>query len=223
MKTTVAFLFLLATSVFTCRANSAEPDTIFAATENKPLVKPIFNFDARYTLIDRKLVLLNGIKFGLEWKEKVRTGLGIYLLSTPFYKEIGPFPETNGSVTGRLRFGYVAGYTEYVLYRSEKWEFSTPLQFGAGPLYYDYKNAAGHSRRTDRQTIYLVEPSITGHYKFFYWLGIGAGAGYRQILNQPTQLNNDLDAPVFYIRGKLFLGELYKGLRQNQEKRKAAG
>ena len=208
--------------VLTClllAGSTLQADSLDTEPVKKRMVKPVFNFDTRYSFIDHETVRLSGLKFGLEWKEKVRTGLGLYLLSTPLTRQINPPNGATAPLTATLRFGYIAGFGEYIIFQNKKWELSTPNQVGFGNLFYEYKDATGHYQRTDQQRILLLEPSVTGHYKIFYWLGLGAGAGYRQVLIPENSLAHDLDAPIYYFKVKLFLGDLYKELFRNPEKK----
>jgi hypothetical protein len=180
------------------------------AIQKVRLARLVFNFDARYSFIDRESVRISGVKVGVEWKETVRTGLGMYFLSSTLH---GMVPDPAGSTVpleARLRFGYFAGFAEYILHHSERWEVSVPLQAGMGTLFYEFFDSDGKPHRVDRQGIFLVEPSVSGHYKLFYWIGVGAGAGYRQIINPEIKLAHDLNAPIYYLKIKLFIGELIK-------------
>jgi hypothetical protein len=62
----------------------------------------------------------------------------------------------------------------------------------------------------------VVEPSLTGHVRVFRWAGMGAGVGWRQPVFVPTAVQRELNGPVFYVRAKLFLGDLAKVVRGKQ-------
>lgn len=214
------FLTILLTGIFIVfcpvllNAGVIEQDTI---PGKKHLGKLISNFDSRYSFIDKETVKINGIKLGMEWNERWRTGLGIYFLSNRFNKPEDAVASLPGKQIANLRFRYFVLYGEYIFLQNRKWEISAPMQAGMGTLYYKYKDETGQQIKTDRQLIYLAEPSVAAHYKIFYWLGIGAGAGYRQVLNPDSSLAHDLDEPIYYGKVKLFLGELYKEYIKKRE------
>ena len=212
MKAVCLVLVWLCSAAPPLLAQPVLPDSAAVEPEKKRAAKPVFNFDTRYSFIDDETVRISGVKFGVEWRQKVRTGFGLYLLSTTLTQQLAPLPGTTDPVTANLRFGYIAGFGEYIIFQNKKWELSTPNQVGLGNLHYDFKDSNGNLQRTHRQRILVLEPSVTGHYKFFYWLGLGAGAGYRQIVNPEHRLAHDLNAPIYYAKVKLFVGELYREL-----------
>lgn len=48
------------------------------------LAKPrvVAFFDARYSIINGRFCIINGLKLGLEWKNRLRTGAAVYFLSS---------------------------------------------------------------------------------------------------------------------------------------------
>jgi hypothetical protein len=45
---------------------------------------------------------------------------------------------------------------------------------------------------------------------------MGAGVGWRQPVFVPVSVQKELNGPVFYVRAKLFLGDLLKVVRGRQ-------
>lgn len=174
--------------------------------------RPVFNFDSRYSFINHQQVRISGFKIGVEWIEKFRTGLGFYGLSTTLNKELEVIKDPQERLDGRFRFNYLALYGEYVLLSRQKWEVSFPLQFGLGIMSIESRDKRGIPRDNDSKPIALTEPSITAHYKFFPWIGIGAGAGYRYMLSSQNKVEHSFDSPIYYIKAKLFVGEIFKSL-----------
>ncbi|MCW5918764.1 MAG: hypothetical protein KIS71_03175, partial [Bacteroidetes bacterium] len=56
----------------------------------------------------------------------------------------------------------------------------------------------------------LFEPAITGHYKLIRWVGIGFGVGYRVMLKNNKQLKDNLSSPIYILRLKIFVDEIYR-------------
>ncbi|WP_400190194.1 hypothetical protein [Hymenobacter sp. B81] len=178
--------------------------------------RPVFQFDQRYSVLQGNMVGINGVKLGVEWRGRLRTGLGLYFLSSGVPTD-KPLPG-NAPVGTRdeVRFRYAALYGEYVVLGTPRWEVSVPVQAGLGRYYLRYQFPDGSSYRTTKKSIWLVEPTIGGHMRVFRWVGVGAGAGYRQALFTADKLEDDISGLIFYGRVKLFLGDLYKVVRGRQ-------
>lgn len=186
-------------------------------------VKIIASFDGRYSVIRKQSVDIFGAKIGLEFNKRWRAGLGIYgLLFPEQYSGSISRATTEGSTTipyhADLHFWYVAAYAEYVALKTKRWELSIPLQFGVGrtdiAAYRDDTGAQLQSlRNKNSQTVYLVEPSVVGHYKVFSWIGIGAGLGYRQMLHADDRMNKNFDNFTYILKVKLFPADLFRVLK----------
>lgn len=189
-------------------ASIAFPDSLF--TEHKSGPHFVFNFDTRYTLFGNNPARISGLKAGLEWRNRLRTGLGFYALSTPLKTRLPITTPDQQAIEAQVKFRYVAVYGEYVLLKNKKWEASLPVQLGFGSTLNVYQDASGNVQRTTKVPLWLIEPSVSGHYKVFPWVGIGAGAGYRQMLTHTNRESDKLNGPIYYLKVKLFTGELYR-------------
>ncbi|WP_157547503.1 hypothetical protein [Hymenobacter sp. DG25A] len=176
----------------------------------------VFQFDQRFSLLNQKVVGINGLKLGVEWRGRLRTGLGFYMLSGGVPTR-APLPPTMPAGTrDELRFRYGVAYAEYVLIGTPRWELSTPTQLGVGRYYARYQQPDGQVTRTPKRNIFIVEPSVAGHVRVFRWVGLGAGVGYRQMMFIDDELENELSGLIFFGRAKLFLGDFYKIVRGRQ-------
>lgn len=194
-------------------AHVAPPDTSQVRQSHRRVV---FQFDQRYSLLNGSIVGINGLKAGIEWRGRLRTGLGVYLLSDGVPTDVALPAHLPAGTRDELRFRYVAAYGEYVVVGTPRWELSTPTQLGIGRYYARYEKPDGAVERTPKQLIYILEPSVAGHVRIFRWIGLGAGGGYRQMLFQANALESELNGPIFFGRVKLFLGDLYKIVRGRQ-------
>ena len=70
--------------------------------------------------------------------------------------------------------------------------------------------------KTPRQFMGVVEPTLAGQLRVFRWAGAGTGLGWRQPFFVPGNIQRELNGPVFYLRANLFLGELFKVLKQRE-------
>ncbi|KAA9327060.1 hypothetical protein F0P96_17620 [Hymenobacter busanensis] len=176
----------------------------------------VFQFDQRYSLLQGQTVGINGLKLGVEWRGRLRTGLGLYFLSTGVPTN-APVPEFIPPGTeDKVRFRYAALYGEYVVVGTPRWEVSLPVQAGLGRYYIRYQYPDGTFYRTPKRNIWLIEPTIGGHMRVFRWVGLGAGVGYRQALLTADKLEDDISGVVFYGRVKLFLGDFIKVVRGHE-------
>lgn len=211
-KIFLSWLFLLGASLAAQALPAANPDSLVIVPE-KAGPHFVFNFDTRYTLLQNAPARISGLKAGLEWHNRLRTGFGFYALSSPITTKLPVLKPDDPQIEARVKFNYAAVYAEYVMLRNRKWELSVPVQLGFGKTLNVYHNQAGQVQRTERIPLWLVEPSVSGHYKVYPWVGLGAGAGYRQMLNASKRETQHLTAPIYYIKVKLFTGELYRLLR----------
>ncbi|OON68499.1 hypothetical protein [Hymenobacter sp. CRA2] len=173
----------------------------------------VFQFDQRYSLLQGALVGINGVKLGVEWRGRLRTGVGLYFLSSAVPTRETPPVFVPPGAEDKVRFRYAALYGEYVLIGNPRWELSTPVQAGVGRYYTRYQYPDGTVYHSPRRTIWLIEPTVGGHMRVFRWVGIGGGVGYRQALLTADKLEDDISGVIFYGRVKLFLGDLYKVVR----------
>ncbi|RYU75831.1 hypothetical protein [Hymenobacter persicinus] len=175
--------------------------------------RPVFQLDVRNSILNHRYVTLLGLKLGVEWRTRVRTGLGVYLLSSPIPSR-QPLPaELPAATRNELRFRYVAAYGEYVLLRNRRWELSSQLQMGVGKSYSRYFVPDGTVLRSPKRTIWLTEPTVAAQLRIFRWFSLGSGLGWRQPVFVNELLQHELNGPVFYGRAKVSLGDLYKTLR----------
>ncbi|UYZ63532.1 hypothetical protein [Hymenobacter weizhouensis] len=193
--------------------SAATDDTTFVRQAHR---RPVFQFDQRFSLLQGKLVGINGLKAGVEWRGRWRAGLGVYLLSGGVPTRGGVPAALPAATRDELRFRYVSAYGEYVLIGNPRWELSVPLQLGVGNFYSKYYLPDGSVQRSPKELIYMVEPTAMSHFRVFRWIGLGAGAGYRQMVFVNDQLEDQLSGVIFTGRVKLFLGDLYKVVRGRQ-------
>jgi hypothetical protein len=173
-------------------------------------------YDSRYSIINRHFTTINGLKLGVELKNRLRMGGAIYFLSRGVPTR-QPRPDNAAEdAPAELRFRYLAGYGEYVLLENRRWELSTQLQLGLGSAQVLYTTEAGKFGRTPRSLLGVVEPTVAGHVRVFRWAGVGAGVGWRQPVFVPVSVQRELNGPVFYVRAKLFLGDLLKVAKGKQ-------
>lgn len=196
------------------RAAATQPDDSLSVRQ--PHRRPVFQLDIRNSIVNRRFVVVPGLKLGIEWQGRLRTGIGVYLLSNGIPSRQPIPPGLPATTKAELRLRYVAGYGEYVVLGNPRWEIATQLQLGVGKTYAYYILPDESRIRSPKRVIWLVEPSLAAQMRVYRWLALGSGLGWRQpvFVNNLTQ--RELNGPVFYGRVKLSLGDLYKVFRGRQ-------
>jgi hypothetical protein len=166
--------------------------------------------DARGSFISNENVRLLGIKAGLEHGGRVRYGIGYSFLITPV--EHQEDVEGVGSVTTRLKLGYVTPYFSYAFYQRGPWEVSIPVQMGIGGGRLVYDDAEGDRHTLKKAFVFLYEPAMTVQYRFLRYFGIGAGWGFRLAFTN-AELDEGLNAPIYLFGLKVFMGDLWRDVQ----------
>lgn len=195
--------------------HSAAPayDSTFVRQSHR---RAVFQFDQRFSILNGKVVGINGLKGGIEWRGRWRAGLGFYRLSGGVPTRI-PLPEGMPAGTrDDVRFRYMVAYGEYVFIGNPRWEVSAPLQLGVGSYYTKFYLPNNSVQRSSSRVLYILEPSVAAHYRIFRWVGVGAGTGYRQIAFTGKRPDDQLSGIIFSGRVKLFLGDFIKVVRGHE-------
>ena len=176
----------------------------------------VAQYDSRYSIINRHFTTINGLKLGVEFKNRFRLGTAIYFLSTGVPTRQARPDNAAEDAAAELRFRYLAAYAGYVLLETPRWELSTTLQLGLGSVYVLYENDDGDLDKTPHDFLGVVEPAVAAQFRVFHWAGIGTGVGWRQPVFVPVAIQKELNGPVFYLRANLFLGELLRVMKRNE-------
>ncbi len=190
--------------------DTARPAPVFA---HRRLVVQI---DSRYSIINSKFSIINGVKLGLEWRGRVRTGAAFYFLSSRIPTRLEPPDNAADEADATLRFYNVALYGEYIVLANRRWELGANLQGGMGAVRIEYTNDDYNRVRSPRDFIALVEPSMAAEMRLFSWASLGAGAGWRQPLFVPQIVRREISGPIFYLRAKVLIGPLIRTVRHQE-------
>ena len=163
-------------------------------------LKPDFSIDARRTLFQKEWAAVMGLKFGVEYRRIHRLGIGVYFLNTRVFDDVFE-PEIPGIDELEYEFNYSTIYYDRVLFFNRKWEFGSTLHLGGGKIRAFYRNPENQNDRIeiDSQDFSTIELSIYGEYNILFWLGVGVGTGYRQVLGAGSDLNSDFSSPIFVV------------------------
>jgi len=176
----------------------------------------VAQYDSRYSIINHHFTTINGLKLGIEFKNRFRTGAAIYFLSTGVPTRRAKPENAAEDADAELRFRYLAAYAGYALIETKRWEISANLQLGMGSAYLLYENFDGDLDKTPRDFLGVVEPAMAAQLRVFRWAGVGTGVGWRQPVFVPAAIQKELNGPVFYLRANVFLGELIKVMKDKE-------
>ncbi|MDQ2773059.1 MAG: hypothetical protein M3Y54_21455 [Bacteroidota bacterium] len=176
----------------------------------------VAQYDSRYSILNHHFTTINGLKLGIEFKNRFRLGAAIYFLSTGVPSRQPAPGNAAEDADAQIRFRYLAAYAGYALLETRRWEISGNLQLGLGSAYVVYENMAGGLDKTPRDFMGVVEPTLAAQLRVFRWAGAGTGLGWRQPFFVPGNIQRELNGPVFYLRANLFLGELFKVLKERE-------
>lgn len=181
-----------------------------------PRSRFVAQYDSRYSIVSHHLTAVNGLKLGVEFKNRFRTGAAVYLPSTGVPTRQAAPPEAAPGYDAQIRFRYLAAYAAYALLETRRWELSANLQLGLGYAYVHYQNRAGDQAKTPREFMGVAEPTLAAQLRVYRWAGAGTGLGWQQPVFVPGAIQRELNGPVFYLRANLFLGELVKVLKNGE-------
>ena len=219
-KGSSAFVFFLISlfPYFPISSSAQVVDSIRTSFHKKP--KLIGGINSKNTFINGFLSPVYTASAGLDFNHTVRIGAGYSWLqvfpyenekdNTPFYID-KTFSDASGiyTVHPALRFNYVNLFFEYVYFKSNKWQFSVPLQVGVGNSEYQY-NFNEKNISEDKHTILLYEPTVSGQYRIIKWFGIGLDVGYRIMLISNKNIGGKFNSPILNAGAIIYWGELYR-------------
>jgi hypothetical protein len=201
------------TGLFSVPAQGQFLDTIRASFRVKP--KFLFLLDTYNSFVSSEGANTFGLRAGLEFNKRVRISAGYYNLVSDIVKRktvTDVFPNDT-SLNARLDMNYFPVCFEYVFYNKYPWELSVPLNIGAGKSYFwYYRNAAGEQGRIDEKTVVLGIVSAGAQYKIMKWFGVGAGLGYRVMLVDNSNINENFNSVIYSLNLRIFLDEVAKSL-----------
>jgi len=208
MRARLVILLILAAST----AHAQLIDSIAGFLEEKPRV--VARLDARGGFISNRSVRFVGVKLGLEHERRFQYGIGYSMLFPAEGRDV----VVDGRIeSGRLRMGYVAPYVDYAFFKRGNWEARIPFQIGIGAGSLTYRDAEGRRRTAARSGLILYEPAMTIQYRFLRYFGIGAGWGFRLVIQTGDDLGERLTAPVYLFGLRVFLGEMVRDARGASE------
>jgi len=188
-------------------------DSIALFLEEPP--RPVLRLDMRGSFISNQNVRLMGVKLGLEHSRRFQYGIGYTFLFTPVHGEVDV--EGLGPTETRLRVGYFTPYVDYAFYQRGPWEVRLPVQIGIGAGSVVYDDADGKTQKWARTGLITYEPAMTVQYRFLKYFAVGAGWGFRLVIQTGDKLGENLNAPIYTLGFKVFFEDLWRDMEQKDE------
>jgi hypothetical protein len=162
-----------------------------------------FQFDNRYSNINGNQVTIFGSKVGVQYRKMTRFGIGGSFILHPIDVYI---TNRKGKITGdtKISFWYFSIFNDWILYKSKHWETFFTEQIGFGKPELVQTITKGNVITERDPNLYVNEISWQANYKITPWIGVGAGFGYRNILNQESVLKSRFNAPVYIFKVIVF-------------------
>lgn len=226
MKTLAVAILLLIISTGTYAqdstgidSSSAQVDTIPPRPKATFVSNVVFQFDNRNERYFDERGRMNGIKLGLEFYKRFRTGISFYN-NNDFYKLMPP--NASDTLSQTARFGYSTYFGELVIYRNFRWDLGVFGTLGSGRILvnnFDTKSALPAFIGQDTvNNVGIRDFGVSAQYKVFPWLGVGLGYGIRQVdVPDNKMLARAFTEPHLDFKMKLFLGYIYKGLFKKEK------
>lgn len=207
-------LFLMLSGLSLHAQTLAEFDTIPAKPKARAVSNIVFQFDNRNERYYDVRARMNGLRIGMEYYKRLRTGFGFYG-NNNFYEM--RYPMRSDTLSQSARFSYSTVFAEVVVFRNFRWEVSSSGALGAGAI------RLNSFSTSTAQPIFLGQDTIGGvglydiglhtHYKIFPWFGLGVGGGYRNVTAKSRPLLEEPFTDTYIdFKIKVFIGYIYKGI-----------
>lgn len=185
-------IFFTASILFGHLSNAQILDSLNELLTQKPSF--FLKFDNRNSFISSRNINMMGVRAGLVFDNRLMLGLGYSQLN----KRIDRTVEVNGNnVLAQFNLRYISFYGEYVFFRNERWEHSIPLLMGYGGAWYRTEFT---KENLPRDNGFIYEPAMTTTFKIFPWFGAGIGVGYRLVLMNQSNINENLTSPLYLFK-----------------------
>lgn len=154
---------------------------------------------------------MTSYKIGVSFGDNFGAGGGFNDLSSHIYKfDVKKKGDAVQFLQHQLKLQYMAYYIEYTFYKSKKWEFTIPVQAGIGASYYRTINySTGIESRDKLHLIIVYEPTMSGTYNIFDWLGVSANVGYRLLLKGSREISQNFNSPIYVFGTRVYYGVLW--------------
>jgi hypothetical protein len=209
-RITITIFVCLLSRFLGCAQTINLSDSLYHVLKQKPV--PSFKIDTRNSFITGTGAKVYGIKAGLSYRKSLTIGIGYNFIGTELKEEMVVGQSVR---TGDIKMRYVAPFLEYSFYKKGNWEAMVPVQLGFGKSFVQYQTDAG-KQKIKMDNVILYEPGMAIEYKILNLIGVGGGVGYRIMLRNNKEIEQQFTSPVYVIRIRLIFDEIYKKVKAYQ-------
>lgn len=222
MRLMKRFIFLFGMGIlisfqsFSQKTEPPKEEYHFFSFKNKP--KFFLTLDRTSSFVSGKEATTNELRVGLEFKKKLRLGIGYAALVSDVVAEkvaVTEMTNVDSVVSAKLSLSYMTFSAEYTFYNSKRWQITMPVTLGIGSSYfnyYEYVKGDYQTKKLDEGTVVIFGPSGVATYRILRWVGVSGGIGFRQVLVNNSKVKESFNSPIYLFRIRIFLGEIYKSV-----------
>ena len=182
-------------------------------TTDSVAFRVVLNFDARRTWVNDASVRFSGMRLGAQ-RGRDLVAVGWYGLGDPYIQPSVDLGEL-GHREFYTRFSYAALTYERLLIDTKRWQAGIPISFGLGNYRTSYRDSvSGQEIAYGVNELVPIEATLHADYNVFWFVFVGAGAGYRYVLAADPAATRKLSDYTYYIKVGLRLGEVAKRVRK---------
>lgn len=199
--------------LFAQQITGTEKEGPYVSFKNKPSF--FLTLDRSNSLVAGKSAVTNELRLGLDFKRKVRLGIGFAGIASDVVssKTVRTEADFDTTLNALLSMNYLTLSAEYTFYESKRWQVTMPVMTGIGTAfwtYYEKVNGEVKTKKLDEGGVLLTGPSVVVTYRIFRWFGLSGGVGYRQLIINNSKINESFNSPIYTLRVRIFMGEIYK-------------
>lgn len=199
---------------------SSLDDSLAVAVKQKP--KLSFRYDSHGSFITNSPARMTALGMGLRFGNYLRVGAAINWLNTDIFRTKTVSADSGGvdTVAAKLNYGLFSLYSNVVIARVKKWEFTVPFELGFGVSSYTYNDKAGKLREFAKGGLITFEPMFMAEYKVFRWFGVGAGLGLRLVPFGNRLMKENFNSLLWDANASIYFGEIYKYIKGSIKKKR---
>lgn len=189
----------------------------------------VISLDNRESFVQSSAVHIIGVNAGVVLPgRRWRLGLGGYTLSRDYtalyiyqYKNGKRTKKAPDTLTPQLSLTYLTPNVSYVFFQRPWLEISLPLEVGLGRSHYTVIDQTGKTTTDSRGLFVPVQAGLSLLIRPFRWVGVSGSVGYRKSVFE-VDYKDDFDGMYFSYRLNVFVGAIWRDLRQHRQRRHLA-
>ena len=189
----------------------------------------VISLDNRDSFVQSSAVHIIGANAGVVLPgRRWRLGLGGYTLSRDYtalyiyqYKNGKRTKKAPDTLTPQLDLTFLTPNVSYVFFQRPWLEISLPLAVGLGRSHYTITDQTGKTTTDSRGLFVPVEAGVSVLVKPTRWVGVSGSVGYRKSVFE-IDYKDDFDGMYFSYRLNVFVGVIWRDLRQHHQSRHLA-